>query len=122
MEALEEKTVELMNKFEALAVELAPEALDLGLAVARVSAAQAAVQFLLLAGVASWCLLVAKRNSSKAEYDGTGFPDNSSAFKTVGGVIAGGLLSIIALTEFSIYPFIGVFWPEIWMAHEILGI
>ena len=57
MENLEGKFIELLEKFEALSAELAPEVMEVGLMTARIAAAQHiiyALLTLLIAGALLW--------------------------------------------------------------------
>ena len=120
MENLETKFVELIEKFEALATEIAPEVLELGLMAARVAAAESVMRLLLLVGVA-WLLI---RHSTRLIREGTFSIDDGPDKKLIFGSFlsaAAAAFGISAFIRISVWPFVGIFYPELWIAKQVLG-
>lgn len=120
MENLEEKFIELIEKFEKLSTELAPEVLELGLMTARVAAGEAAIKWSLVVGLTIWSVQVVKRNSSSMEWCEI-FPENKAAVKVLVASIIAMLLGAGSFISVSIWPFVGIFYPELWIAKRVLG-
>ena len=118
MDGIEEKAIELIEKFEALAVDVAPDAIELGLMAARVSAIQdlifsvawvALAALLLRAPIMMW-----RWAEDWGMDDRVGVTVLTSAPSAVFcgfGVI--GLLNI--------WSWAGIFYPELWIAKQVLG-
>jgi hypothetical protein len=118
---IEEKAVELIEKFEALAVDIAPDAIELGLMAARVAAANDIANLVIISAIFITCLWFTKRSFRLGRWDNRGNPENFWAigqmiFSAV-SVIFGGTAAI----QFSIWPFVGIFYPELWIAKQVLG-
>ena len=129
-----DKAVELMDraanavetfavKIEALATKMAPEAWDVALGVAQVSA----LQNLMLSGM--WVLIGALigvftwRLGTKA----IGFDPDYPLFPAASIWFFGGVLAIIGAIKgciglFSAWNWVGVFNPELYLAREVLGL
>ena len=113
--SIEEKAVELIEKFEALATDIAPDAIELGLMTARISAANNAILAIVGVAVAVYCLPRGVR------WFMTGPDDARHGIPGVANMIAGAVGGIIGLTHLSLWTFIGVFYPELWIAKQVLG-
>ena len=114
--SIEEKAVELIEKFEALAVDVAPDAIELGLATARVSAAAGLIQGIVALGIGILGGFIMYR---MAKWE----------LKRDGDCIISCLVSAIPVlvTVFgfvqivNVWSWVGIFYPELWIAKQVLG-
>lgn len=120
MENLEGKFIELIEKFETLSTKLAPEAIDIGLAAARVAAAQELIGFFILAGLTFWFSRKTKTAWPEAKFS-DGEPENFQSWKVTGCGFVTTLLGAATAFSFSFWPFVGIVYPELWIAKRILG-
>lgn len=121
MSELDGKFVELIEKFEALATELAPQTLDTALTAARVAAASQTVTFFAFVGLAFFLMRKARVAWPGSKWDEDGSPQNPDAFKVLGCGLFGFCSGIVAVIAFSVWPFVGIFYPELWIAKQVLG-
>ena len=121
MSEIEQKALELIEKFEALATEVAPDALDLGLAAARVAAAEGAFSFVLPAAICAAMWQVARKTYKADNFTWGDESPSAKGLTVLGCAIVGILTGTIALIEVSIWPFVGIFYPELWIAKQVLG-
>ena len=131
-EKLEDKAVELIDKFAAkldsLSTEYGPEVVDAALAVAWVSATQEAVKWsiaLALCVISSWLFARKALPLAKAKT----FDDSSDEAAVFGAIIfavVSGLTALItaliSLVGFSVWPWVGMFEPKLWIAKQVLGL
>ena len=116
---IEEKAVELIEKFEALATDIAPDAVELGLVTARVAAIEEAM-FLIGALIGAAILIpLATRLAREVDWDSPSFPPLVIPFS--GATIGAFFCTIAALKWASVWPFVGIFYPELWIAKQVLG-
>ena len=115
---IEEKAVELIEKFEQLATDIAPDAVELGMTTARVAAAQTLVTggILAILAIAGWFIVFSKvlpweRGKVKCDF----FYTSMASF--VPGVIS--IATLVHLTD--VWAWAGIFYPELWIAKQVLG-
>lgn len=123
MEDLEGKLVELIEKFENLTAALAPDALELGLFVARMAAAQEIFIFVLAWAALYWGSARGLPSFAKVDWKAAG-PLEAGPTQLIRGIIglcATAIGFIKGIVEFEIWPFVGVFYPEVWIAKQVLG-
>ena len=70
---LEAKTVELIEKFETLATNIAPDAIDLGLAAARIAAAEEVLSLVLYLSLLVGSIFTIKYHAPKATWENEWF-------------------------------------------------
>lgn len=112
---IEEKAVELIEKFEALATDIAPDAVELGLMAARVAAANDTLIFVV--GLALAVFGVPKI----AHFMINGSDDIKDVVPAVVFGSLGILGGMAALAHASLWGPVGIFYPELWIAKQVLG-
>lgn len=118
METLEGKPVGLIERFENLTAELAPQAVELALLAARVAAANQVAVLAIAVCVAIWAFrvpLVERMEKAIDDDSVTGF------FVPLLRGIAGLIGIAVILQHISIWPWVGIFYPEVWIAKQVLG-
>ena len=121
---IEQKLIELIEKFENLSAELAPEVVEIGLTTARFAAGQGLVYgvlALVVAGVLLW--LPVKVWSGL--YDEDDAVEDKAWVVIITGVSSAPALiaTIIALTNLlNIWNWAGLFDPRIWIAARVMGL
>ena len=122
---MEDKVLDLLSKFEQLVIDIAPHVLELGLFTARVAAGQslfkACLLFILTIGFAVVSVKFFKQAVKEQRKEERGDPEDK--YYAGGGIfaVAATVLGIILLVNSSIWSVIGVFYPEVWIAKEVLG-
>jgi hypothetical protein len=128
MDKLGEKLVEIMAKLEGLAATHGSAAVDLALNVARVSAAAdiaIGIGFALsVFACARLCaFLSAKHQVWQAAPDRREWDDSPWLFFLVFAAIGGGALAIVsAIYLFNLWNWVGLIYPELYLAHRLVGL
>ena len=128
LSSIEEKAVELIEKFEALAVDIAPGVIELGLMAARVAAAESVLWLIVGATIyIAWVRkpgphfklagVIIKECGERWRKDEESKEIFLGAIWSVATVVGG----VITLANLSIWPFVGIFYPELWIAKQVLG-
>ena len=128
MDGIEEKAIELIEKFEALAVDVAPDAIELGLGVARVAAWQQILWLAIPLAIfflsfrRPWPFFKLAGEIDKEKDDRWRRKEEIGAFLK-GSAWAGtaAIGGIVSLAHISLWPFVGIFYPELWIAKQVLG-
>jgi hypothetical protein len=129
----EEKAVELINRFDTLATEVAPQIVDLGLLTARIAAGTAVLWSVVGLATMVICIYISYRGFRRT--DGIDIPEDpdSSEYSLAktkmmyaeSSMFAYGVLSVMGfltfVTNFSLFAFVGVFYPQVWIAKIVLG-
>lgn len=129
-DAVDQKAVELMDKaanaveafaakLDTLAQEYGPEVIDAALAVARIEAADRILGQLAAIAV-TLALVWAARGCWRAHVK----DDENPAFiiGLVASVAAGAFCSMAFLITASIWPWVGIIEPKLWIAKRVLGL
>ena len=118
MEGIEQKAIELIEKFEALATDIAPDAIELGLMAARVAAVQDIV-FSLAISLLAVSLLWFPKKTWKLMADET-IDDRvfGTGLASIPAIITGAIGTFGLL---NIWAWVGIFYPELWIAKQVLG-
>lgn len=120
----------LTNRLGELAVQYGPEVVDAALNVARVSAAKPLVAgfgILVLAtilGVTGIRLFQTGRKDNLLANEKAGYSNVGEARMAFGGACAvAGVVSLIisGTLLLNIWNWVGIFAPELWIAHRVLG-
>lgn len=124
MSEIEQKLVELIDKFENLSAELAPEVVEVGLTAARIAAGQELVYgvlALVVAGVFLWFPFKVWAGL----YDADDTPDDIAfvVFTTGASSLPTLIATIIALANLlNIWNWAGLFDPRLWIAARVMGL
>lgn len=122
---------QLAAKMAELAQQYGPEAIDAGLAVARIEAAQGIVKgfvFLIVSAVFSFiCYKLTKIGFNLAriyKLPETSYSAPDGTWQIAVGICAGVLASITGITFVvalsDIWNWVGIFEPKLWIAHRLL--
>lgn len=120
LDRLESHVASVADKMAELAEAHGQQFVDFGLAVARVDAANAAIKIVLLWAISGLLVLCARSllrwGAAQEE------PERDMA--KVAAVFCVGLAFLPGLTGLfaGAWPFIGVFYPEMWVAKQVLGL
>ena len=128
MSELENKTVELLDKFDSLATQYAPTVIDAAVASVQVTAIGNLVWgvFGLVCAFTTWWLSKNFSKYARKKKNDNGYMSDWDVGMTIGASV--GILSstIIAVTSvaslFNIWNWVAIFNPELAMAHIVLGL
>lgn len=120
---LQDKTLELINKFEQIAQELTPEVVDIAFFVARISGLKSIIIGVFFAIVCTAFLRAASK--IRAKYNESILSENwedDDAYTWVVfitcAIIVGSISAILLL---NLWSYVAIISPEVYIGHKILG-
>jgi hypothetical protein len=115
---IEEKVVEYLEKLDKLATELAPQGYDMALQVVQINAVQSLVVGFIGLVIAIFCARVVWWALTSEDIGYSSAP----AFAALLGVIGclGGMLAF-TINVLSVWNWIGLFHPELYLAKQLMG-
>ena len=125
---IETKSVELLDKFEALATQYTPEVIDAAEAAVRVTAISNLVYGVIaIATACGTCFLATKATSffiKRREEDGPWSDwEIGIVLSAIIGVVSGTVFTLSGVTGlFSLWNWVAIFNPQLALAHKILGL
>ena len=125
--SLEGKAVELIEKFESIAEQHGPQAIELGLDAVRIIGLQNVVGHVVLLFIILLCIYAAKKiwlvgeNWNPEDHDGHTAGHDFWPYGPFGIVCMGAFVIGVALAVrlFNIWGWVALFYPELWLVGKL---
>jgi len=127
MSDLEQKTIELLDKFDKLATQYTPDAINAAISAVQVSAIGSLIWGVIgcFCAYGFWWIATHFTQYSRNKKQEDGYMSDwefGIAIGYIGGGIVTGFIALFAVSElFEIWNWVAIFNPKLALAHKILG-